>query len=158
MTHQVIHRTHPDDQHDPGLQVAATTATSTAAVALRWAGGRPVVHLSGEVDVSTAAQLQSVRALLHQHGQRLGSVDAAGVTFLDVAGLSALLELAGPGGSLLVLRPSPAVRRLLDLLERHGLGPAVLRAGPPEEAVVLRDVAGAASPVRGARPRPRSPR
>ncbi|WP_222710859.1 STAS domain-containing protein [Quadrisphaera setariae] len=135
----------PDD-------LAAPAATSVAAVILRWSGGRPVVGLSGEVDVSTAAQLRSVAALLERHGHR-AAVDASGVTFLDAAGLHALVELAGPGGSLLVLRPSPAVLRLLDLLELSGVGPAVLRAGPREEAVVLRETAAVTVP-RPSRDRP----
>jgi anti-anti-sigma factor len=154
------HPAHHDHEHDRGHDLAqrrsrmGSPATGPAVV-LRWAGGRPVVGLSGEVDVAVAAQLRSVGALLAQHGQR-ADVDAAGVTFLDAAGLSALLELAGRGGSLLVLRPSPAVLRLLDLLERSGLGPAVLRAGPREEALVLRDAprATTAPVVPAARRRP----
>nr|WP_255480656.1 STAS domain-containing protein [Quadrisphaera sp. RL12-1S] len=102
--------------------------------------------MSGEVDVSAAAQLRSVHGLLDRHGQR-ATVEAAGVTFVDVAGLRALLELASPAGSLLVVHPSAAVLRLLDLLRCSGLGPQELRAGPREEAVLLREPGVAAPPT-----------
>lgn len=155
LDHPAHHDHEQDHEPDRARRGGLGRSAAGSAVVLRWAGGRPVVHLSGEVDVAVAPQLRSVGALLAEHGQR-AEVDAAGVSFLDAAGLGAVLELAGRGGSLLVLHPSTAVLRLLDLLGRSGLGPAVLRAGPREEALVLRDAPRptTAPAVPGARRRP----
>ncbi|MGZ4125958.1 MAG: STAS domain-containing protein, partial [Actinomycetota bacterium] len=65
-----------------------------------------------------------VRAALDkalESGTRI--VDASGVTFMDSTGLQLLLSAAAKlngRGPLVLLRPSPAVRRVLDLALPNG--------------------------------------
>ena len=85
-------------------------------------GSTTVLRLAGELDVATADQLRErVRSLLG-HPKALDTLvlDLAGLEFLDVTGLSALLEtrrkLAGTGATLTLRRPRPMVVRMLALL------------------------------------------
>lgn len=91
----------------------------------------------GELDIASAPQLRKrVRERLDQLPQAL-TIDLAGVTFLDCAGLSTLIwalntaRWAGVGFS--VARPSRAVHRLLALTDTRdqfsiiGNGPAESR-------------------------------
>jgi anti-anti-sigma factor len=86
------------------------------------AGGATVLRLAGELDLATADLLRErVRTLLG-HGSVLDTLvlDLAGLDFLDVTGLGALLEtrrkLAATGGTLTLRRPRPMVVRMLTLL------------------------------------------
>ncbi|PWJ52672.1 anti-anti-sigma factor [Quadrisphaera granulorum] len=144
------HAEHSDGAHHPPL------ATPFRAL-VRWSATGPVVVLSGEVDLCCAEQLGALRDLLQRHGQR-AVVDTSEVAFMDVGGLRALLALAGDGGSLLVLRPSAAVLRLLDLLAGTATGLSVVRAGPREEALVLRETTVASDEGHGPPGTPRAPR
>jgi anti-anti-sigma factor len=79
----------------------------------------PVVTISGEIDIASGPHLRDqLLAAIRQHGARL-SLDLTGVTFIDCAGISALLAARRrarlEGGSLRILRASPRVRRLLTL-------------------------------------------
>ena len=85
-------------------------------------GGTAVLKLAGELDVATADLLRErVRDLLG-HGTDVHRLvlDLAGLEFLDVTGLGALLEtrrkLAALGGTLALRRPRPMVLRMLSLL------------------------------------------
>jgi anti-anti-sigma factor len=78
------------------------------------------VMISGEIDIDTCdAMRDAIRA-----GRRCGrahlAVDLSGVTFMDVSGIRVLLaargQAAAAGGSLTLLAPSPAVRRLISIL------------------------------------------
>lgn len=78
------------------------------------------VVLSGELDLSTADGLR--RRLLDVLGTATcATVDAAGLGFVDLAGLDVLLDLdtrlRAEGGALVVRRASPPLRRLLALLD-----------------------------------------
>jgi anti-anti-sigma factor len=81
----------------------------------------PPLRLEGEIDLAVEAE---VRAALDQAlaaGTRI--VDASGVTFIDSTGLELLLSAAAKlngRGPLVLLRPSPAVRRVLDLALPNG--------------------------------------
>jgi anti-sigma B factor antagonist/stage II sporulation protein AA (anti-sigma F factor antagonist) len=82
-------------------------------------GSTSLVRLAGELDLATAEELRArVRELRRE--PRL-VFDLAGVEFLDVTGLGVLLEtsrlLAEHGGSVLLRRPRPMVRRMLSLLK-----------------------------------------
>ena len=82
-----------------------------------------VLRLAGELDLATAGDLREhLRHTLTQGpGLRRLVVDLAGLEFLDVTGLNALLEakpqLASMGASLSLRRPRPMVRRMLALLD-----------------------------------------
>ena len=103
----------------PLLSPAPLTAADAAAdpsqvVVLPPVDGVVVVVLSGEVDLALAPELGAVRAWLDAEHLRV-VVDASRVTFCDVAGWQALRSLDSAGTPEL-RDPSPAVRRLLDLL------------------------------------------
>jgi anti-anti-sigma factor len=77
-----------------------------------------VVAVSGEVDVCTEAPLQqALLRIMREHGARL--LDVSGVSFMDCAGLRALLttrrraELRG--GFRRLIAVSRAVRRIIEL-------------------------------------------
>jgi anti-sigma B factor antagonist len=78
--------------------------------------GTDIVSVAGEVDMSTAPQLNATLAVLT--GPRL-MVDLAAVTFMDSSGLHSLLDarnrLQGEGGELvLALSGNEVVQTLLD--------------------------------------------
>jgi anti-anti-sigma factor len=87
--------------------------------------GDTVVTLSGELDLDSGAWLsaQSTRLVPRPSGPRpSGTVlDVAGVSFIDASGLRSLISLVGRldrGQQHVALRsPSPALMRLLDLLD-----------------------------------------
>lgn len=77
--------------------------------------GRPVVALSGELDLATADRVTS---LAQSAGDGPLRLDLSGVTFLDSTGLGALISLkhAGSGtAGVELLATSPAVDRVLAL-------------------------------------------
>ena len=81
--------------------------------------GGTIVAVSGEVDVCTEAPLQQVLLrIIRERSARL-MLDLSGVSFMDCAGLRALLatrrcaELRG--GSMRLIATSAAVRRIIEL-------------------------------------------
>lgn len=83
------------------------------------AGNLTIVTLSGKVDTTTAPETtRQLKETVLEGGANL-ALDASGVTFMDSVGLTILvsvLKLAREqGGDLIVLRPSPVVRALLDV-------------------------------------------
>jgi anti-anti-sigma factor len=85
-------------------------------------GATTVLRLAGELDLATAEQLRErVRTLLG-YGTVLEKLvlDLAGLEFLDVTGLGALLEtrrkLSATGVAFALRRPRPMVVRMLGLL------------------------------------------
>jgi anti-anti-sigma factor len=79
----------------------------------------PVVTISGEIDIQSGPQLrEQLLTVIRRHGARL-ALDLSGVTFIDCAGINALLATRRraqlEGGSLCVLRASPRVRHVLAL-------------------------------------------
>jgi anti-anti-sigma factor len=76
------------------------------------AGDRVVVTVTGEIDMSTADTLFDVAT---RDGTPAATIDLRAVTFFDSAGIHALLRIAEHyRGNLLVL-PSPAVQRTLEI-------------------------------------------
>jgi anti-anti-sigma factor len=80
----------------------------------------------GEVDLAEAADLYSAtRTALRDHGVRKLVLDFAGVTFLDCAGVSALVATAetarAQGAVAVVINCRPLVYRVLDLTGVAGL-------------------------------------
>jgi len=90
------------------------------------APGEVLLALEGEVDLVTTPMLRTALALLHAGGacSRI-TVDMAGVGFMDAAGIGCITRAArrlnDRGIALAVIRPSPPVRRLLDLCDPGGL-------------------------------------
>jgi anti-anti-sigma factor len=82
-------------------------------------GQRHVIMLSGELDLATAAELESRVAESCSDGARELVLDLEQLRFMDSTGLRAVLiareRCEGHGCELYLARPQPAVRRLLDL-------------------------------------------
>jgi anti-anti-sigma factor len=79
----------------------------------------PVVTVSGEIDIQSGPELRDqLLRVIRRHGARL-ALDLADVTFIDCAGINALLAARRraqlEGGSLRVFRASPRVRRIFAL-------------------------------------------
>jgi anti-anti-sigma factor len=79
----------------------------------------PVITLSGEVDITTAAELSElITGQLADETQL--TVDVAGLDFADTAAIRVLLvaarRLRQRGGDLVLLRPQRALARVLKIL------------------------------------------
>jgi anti-sigma B factor antagonist len=75
------------------------------------------VHLAGEVDLQTSPQLESTLREA-QLDASLVVLDAREVTFIDSSGVHAILDASEAcewGGARLMLLPSAAVERILEL-------------------------------------------
>jgi anti-anti-sigma factor len=96
----------------PALRISADADGATA-----------VLRLAGELDLATADVLRErVREVVgHDSQVRRLVFDLAGLEFMDVTGLGALLEarrkVTAVGGSVALQRPRPMVMRMLNLLE-----------------------------------------
>jgi len=78
-----------------------------------------IVHLTGEVDISSAHVLNVQLESAAKSGLRDVIIDATGVSFMDSTGLHALVEgkrLLHDSGTRIVLVSSPQVRRVLELV------------------------------------------
>ena len=79
----------------------------------------PLLVLSGEADVTTAAQLSEIVSAQLSGGTRHLTIDAAGLAFADSMSVHILLAAARTlqerGGSLVLLRPQRTVATLLHL-------------------------------------------
>ena len=99
-------------QDAPALRITADADGATA-----------ILRLAGELDLATADLLREhVHRLVRGTGQPQSLViDMAGLEFMDVTGLGALLEArrkgAATGGSVTIQRPRPMVVRMLNLLK-----------------------------------------
>jgi anti-anti-sigma factor len=74
-----------------------------------------VFVVTGEIDASNAAAISELP--VPARGDLV--LDFVGVTFIDSSGLAALVALAGrlADGQVVIGRPSPAVRMVLDLVD-----------------------------------------
>lgn len=120
---------------DPDAPAPVLTVVTLMAPA---APGRPaadvVVAIGGEVDVVTAGRVRAELRLAQALGPGRLILDLAGVTFLDAAGISAILSPCRAGDVRVTLVAPPGrVRRLLEIV---GAGRAVdiLDARPDAEA------------------------
>ncbi|HEX6299793.1 MAG TPA: STAS domain-containing protein [Acidimicrobiia bacterium] len=81
--------------------------------------GAAIVHLMGEVDISSAHLLNTQFKKVAEGQLRDVIIDATGVSFMDSTGLHALVEgkrLLHDTGTRIVLVHSPQVRRILELV------------------------------------------
>ena len=90
---------------------------------IRPGDGGTVVAISGEVDVCTEAPLQqSLLRIIRECGAKL-MLDVSGVSFIDCAGLRALLltrrRAEMRGGCMRLIATSAAVRRIIELTGTH---------------------------------------
>ena len=79
-------------------------------------GRTEALRLEGEIDLTVADQMGEALRTSIESGTT--SVDLSGVTFMDCTGLHILLSAGNAldgQGPLVLLRPSKAVRRVLDL-------------------------------------------
>lgn len=102
-------------QPDPHLR-----RRSVFTVTVSSAGADKVVHVSGDLDLSTAPRLaEALRWFSHADTGEL-FVDTAELTFCDCAGLSELLAAAqrrqAQGGRLVLTNVAPILQRLSHLL------------------------------------------
>ena len=105
-----------------------------------------VVWASGDVDTNAAETFQDMmQSVMRRHSASL-LLDLSGVSFMDCAGLRALLltqRRAGMrGGSVSLIAESPAVRRIIDLLGVRDAFP--VRERFSELSVVLLSLLGGA--------------
>jgi anti-anti-sigma factor len=90
------------------------------------------LRLAGELDMATSEEL--IAALRERGDAAPITLDFSRVTFMDSSGLRTLLEVAKDrgGDTLVILDPSPQVRRLLDISLPDGAPGLEVRGG--EEA------------------------
>ena len=96
-----------------------------------------VVAVSGEVDACTEAALQhALLRIMREHGARLllDVSDVSGVSFMDCAGLRALLTTRRRaelhGGFMRLIAVSRPVRRIIELTGAHEAFRGADRHGP----------------------------
>ncbi len=82
--------------------------------------GTVSLAVTGTIDGSAAEELRSLlRDVIDDPGNLSLTIDLTGVASIDSVGLSVLVEAAeqmrDKGGRLLLTRPRPATRKLLDL-------------------------------------------
>jgi len=80
----------------------------------------PLITLSGEADITNAAELSELITAQLSGGTRHLAIDAAGLAFADSASVHVLLAAARTlnerGGGLLLLRPQRPISVLLQLI------------------------------------------
>jgi anti-anti-sigma factor len=80
----------------------------------------PVLVLSGEADMTTTPELAAALAAQVDAGARHLTLDLSGLRFADSATVGVLISaervLRTRGGTLVLVRPQPAVARTLNLL------------------------------------------
>lgn len=74
-------------------------------------GGWSVASVSGEIDLATAPEVEA----LARAGSNGLALDLSGVRFIDSSGLRALIRIQEETSPLVLLSPSPVVRKLLAL-------------------------------------------
>jgi anti-anti-sigma factor len=82
-----------------------------------------LLRVSGELDAATARELVAEVEPLILSGRRHIVLDCHGLTFTDSCGLRAMIvlwrQVDRDGGSLMIARPSPMLRRLLEATGLH---------------------------------------
>jgi anti-sigma B factor antagonist len=84
-------------------------------------GDKATIVAQGEMDLSSRRQLQDELSRLVGEGASGIEIDMSQVTFIDSAGLGALLEVRRLGAALRIKDPSERVRRVLDMVLVQGV-------------------------------------
>ncbi|OQR61246.1 anti-anti-sigma factor [Streptomyces maremycinicus] len=99
-----------------------------------------LVTVEGHLDLDTATDLQAHLANQLHHGRRHFLLDLSAVPFMDSSGMNIILrvyqEVRGLPGSVHVIAPTPAVRRVLELT---GVSITVPISETAEDALALVD-------------------
>jgi stage II sporulation protein AA (anti-sigma F factor antagonist) len=99
-----------------------------------------LITVQGYLDVDTATEFQAHLANQLHHGRRHFLLDLSGVPFMDSSGMNIILriyqEVRDLPGSVHVIAPTPAVRRVLDLT---GVSITVPVSPSVEDALALID-------------------
>jgi stage II sporulation protein AA (anti-sigma F factor antagonist) len=78
-----------------------------------------LLTVEGDLDIDTATELQHHLANQLHHGRRHYLLDVSSVPFMDSSGMNIILrvyqETRDLDGTVYVISPAPAVRRILDL-------------------------------------------
>ena len=100
-------------------------------------GDMAIVAVQGEVDMSTALEMDAELARLVDAGWANIVVDLAGVSFIDSTGLRVLVmahrRLSGLNGVLALRRPRPRVLHLLQIVNLDHVFPIVESPVAPSE-------------------------
>ncbi|MGY1737256.1 STAS domain-containing protein [Geodermatophilus sp. SYSU D00684] len=84
------------------------------------ADGRPLrIGLAGELDLAALPDVQPALNRLLAHDRQPACIDLGALTFLDSTGVAVLVRLANHFAPVEVVRATPAVRRVVQVL---GLG------------------------------------
>lgn len=87
--------------------------------------GTPVVELSGELDISTAQEVEQELLRFEENGPPIVVLDLSGLTFIDSTGLRTVLAADSRsrqrGGRLLLVPGPPSVHRVfrISLLDQR---------------------------------------
>ncbi|MEU5890678.1 STAS domain-containing protein [Streptomyces sp. NPDC047461] len=99
-----------------------------------------LITVQGYLDVDTATEFQHHLANQLHHGRRHFLLDLSEVPFMDSSGMNIILRVYQEArelpGSVHIISPTPAVRRILDLT---GVSITVPVSGSVEEALTLVD-------------------
>ena len=97
----------------------------TLTIDTRSSGGITRLHLTGEIDLSTAAMLSQATRDALVPGPESIIVDLAGITFCDCSGFTRLLtgrsEVLARGVAFQVVNPTGCPLRIMQLLDLHSL-------------------------------------
>lgn len=77
-------------------------------------GGVSVVRVVGEIDIATVDSVRAAVATAMERGPTRLVIDMAAVSFMDSSGIAVLIEAARQTDSVLIRRPSNAVRRVIE--------------------------------------------
>lgn len=94
-------------EQEPGADVVIDTRVDQS--------GATVVVLSGELDSSNAALLESALASITGAGSAQLIFDLSALRFMDSAGIAVLLGAAAKVEAVRLRDPSPIVRRVIEL-------------------------------------------
>jgi anti-sigma B factor antagonist len=108
------------DINEPRQACDMTETTNILTTRIQEIGdGVALLELAGEIDLSSAASIETEFAALAERGLSIVIVDATKVTFMDSTGVHALIKgkrVIHEQGSAIYMVPSPPVRRLLELI------------------------------------------
>ena len=106
-----------------------------------------LVTVEGHLDLDTATEFQAHLANQLHHGRRHFLIDLSAVPFMDSSGMNIILRVYQEArvlpGSVHVINPTPAVRRVLDLT---GVSLTVPISEKADEALALIDASRAQEP------------
>jgi anti-sigma B factor antagonist len=93
-----------------------TPSDGALTVGLEDAGRRAIVRLAGELDMSSIPLLEGrLGPLLARSDLDEIVFDLADLGFIDSSGLAVLVKVAGSGKRVLLRRPSPLVREVIEI-------------------------------------------